>query len=274
MTKNTDAPAMVRRRRSRRAPHAIEMGTLKGFPNPPAMVRRRRSRRVRSPPQIAWLAWLVLVVPSQPALGEEPGAAATERGPATAGDAQPARPVSETVAPRTYRRRSGERQVRRRQRSAPDPRLADLAATRGKVAAVAHLHGSAPIEPAGPMAAATEHRIGIHHPDKPPQPAHPASPALAGSMGTLDESVVKEISQRKVLFRMCYESARRRGVLATRADVKWILAADGSVHDVEVVVAQDAQLANCIRAIASRPFSGTVGQDIPVAIPLLFVSAR
>jgi hypothetical protein len=124
------------------------------------------------------------------------------------------------------------------------------------------------------MAAATEHRIGIHHPDKPPQPAHPASPALAASMGTLDESVVKEISQRKVLFRMCYESARRRGVLATRADVKWILAADGSVHDVEVVVAQDAQLANCIRAIASRPFSGTVGQDIPVAIPLLFVGAR
>jgi len=93
-------------------------------------------------------------------------------------------------------------------------------------------------------------------------------------MGTLDESVVKEISQRKVLFRMCYESARRRGVLATRADVKWTLAADGSVHDVEVVVAQDAQLANCIRVIASRPFAGRVGQDIPVAIPLLFVSMR
>jgi len=36
---------MVRRRRSRRAPHAIDMGTLGGFPNPPAMVRRRRSRR-------------------------------------------------------------------------------------------------------------------------------------------------------------------------------------------------------------------------------------
>jgi hypothetical protein len=38
-------PAMVRRRHSRRAPHATVMGTLKGFPNPPAMVRRRHSRR-------------------------------------------------------------------------------------------------------------------------------------------------------------------------------------------------------------------------------------
>ena len=93
-------------------------------------------------------------------------------------------------------------------------------------------------------------------------------------MTTLDESIVKEITQRKVLFRMCYEPARRRGVTATRADVKWILAADGSVRDVEVLVAQDAQLANCIRAVASRPFAGRVGQDIPVAIPLLFVGAQ
>ena len=85
---------------------------------------------------------------------------------------------------------------------------------------------------------------------------------------------MKEITQRKILFRMCYESARRRGVTATRADVKWVLAADGGVHDVEVAVAQDAQLANCIRVVASRPFAAGVGQDMPVAIPLLFVSAR
>jgi len=73
---------------------------------------------------------------------------------------------------------------------------------------------------------------------------------------------------------MCYEPARRRGVTATRADVKWILAADGSVRDVEVAVAQDAQLANCIRAVASRPFPNGVGQDMPVAIPLFFVGMR
>ena len=99
-------------------------------------------------------------------------------------------------------------------------------------------------------------------------------PAVAAAPTTLDESIVKEISQRKILFRMCYEPARRRGVTATRADVKWILAADGSVRDVEVAVAQDAQLANCIRAVASRPFPRGVGQDIPVAIPLLFVGMR
>jgi hypothetical protein len=232
---------------------------------------------VRSPLRVAWLAWLGLVLPARGALGEEPSKAAAgteERGPATARDAWPARPFAETAAPRTSRHRHSERHVPRRRRIAPDPRLADLAVMRGKVAAVAHLHGAAPIEPAGPTAAAAEHRIRVPHPDKPPEPAQPALPAVAVSATTLDESIVKEITQRKVLFRMCYESARRRGVLATRADVKWILAADGGVHDVEVVVAQDAQLANCIRAVASRPFAGGVGQDMPVAIPLLFVSAQ
>jgi hypothetical protein len=97
---------------------------------------------------------------------------------------------------------------------------------------------------------------------------------VAAAPTTLDENVVKEISQRKVVFRMCYESAKRRGVTATRADVKWILAADGSVRDVEVAVAQDTQLANCIRAVAARPFPSGVGQDIPVAIPLLFVGMQ
>ncbi len=122
------------------------------------------------------------------------------------------------------------------------------------------------------MAAVAEHRVRVEKPGKPP--ASPAVPAVAAAPATLDESIVKEISQRKILFRMCYEPARRRGVTATRADVKWILAADGSVRDVEVAVAQDAQLANCIRAVASRPFPSGVGQDMPVAIPLLFVGTR
>jgi hypothetical protein len=165
-------------------------------------------------------------------------------------------------------------QGRRRQRTAVTPRLAGLAALSGEVAAVTHLHGSAPIEPADRMAAVAEHRVRVLKPGKPPEPAPSAVPAVAAAPTTLDESIVKEISQRKILFRMCYEPARRRGVTATRADVKWILAADGSVRDVEVAVAQDAQLANCIRAVASRPFPSGVGQDIPVAIPLLFVGMR
>ena len=119
-----------------------------------------------------------------------------------------------------------------------------------------------------------EHRVRVEKPVKPPEPEPPAAPAVAAALTTLDESIVKEISQRKIVFRMCYESAKRRGVRATRADVKWILAADGSVRDVEVAVAQDAQLANCIRAAAARPFPSGVGQDIPVAIPLLFVGMR
>jgi hypothetical protein len=124
------------------------------------------------------------------------------------------------------------------------------------------------------MAAAVEHRVRVQKPDKPPELAAAAAPGVAAAPTTLDESIVKEISQRKILFRMCYEPARRRGVTATRADVKWILAADGSVRDVEVAVAQDAQLANCIRSVAGRPFPRGVGQDIPVAIPLLFVGMR
>jgi hypothetical protein len=197
-----------------------------------------------------------------------------EPGPATDGNAPPAPSVAETAALTTDRGRFRGRHGRHRQRTGVDPRLADLAATRGKVAAVAHLHGAAPIKPARPTAAAAEHRIRVHQPDKPSEPARPAPPAVPAPTTELDESIVKEITQRKILFRMCYESARRRGVTATRADVKWVLAADGGVHNVEVAVAQDAQLANCIRVVASRPFAAGVGQDMPVAIPLLFVGVR
>jgi len=56
-------PAMVRRRQSRRAPHAIFMGTLKGFPNPPAMVRRRQSRRAPTESKpVHWTDLLAFVV--------------------------------------------------------------------------------------------------------------------------------------------------------------------------------------------------------------------
>jgi len=269
----------------------------------------QRPAGIRRVVQLAWLVWLSL--PAQGTLGEEgvPDAAPAHRTRARrAPDADsgkrtdpagtvPARGVEFAAKPKaatpaesgstavdeadpvraaaaTGADRSSRRQARRRQRTTVDPRLADLAATRGKVADVAHLHGVTPIEPAGSLAAAAEHRIRFQPPAKPNEPARPAAVPPAPAMTALDESIVKEIGQRKVLFRMCYESARRRGVLATRADVKWVLAADGSVHDVEVTVDQDAQLANCIRAVASRPFAGRVGQDLPVAIPLLFVSTR
>jgi len=209
--------------------------------------------------------------PVQPAPGP---AWPPEPGPATGQGARPAPPLVETAASTTLRDRFRGRRGRHRQRTGVDPRLADLAATRGKVAAVAHLHGAAPIKPARPTAATAEHRIRPPEPDKPREPVRPAVPVVASATTELDESIVKEITQRKVLFRMCYESARRRGVTATRADVKWILAADGGVHDVEVAVAQDVQLAHCIHAVASRPFPAGVGQDMPVAIPLLFVGAR
>jgi hypothetical protein len=104
--------------------------------------------------------------------------------------------------------------------------------------------------------------------------APPAAPVVSGDSFALDPGVVREIGQRKTLFRMCYESAKRRGVQATRADVSWILGADGAVRDVEVVVADDATLARCIRAVASRSFPAGAGQDMPVVVPLLFVGAR
>jgi hypothetical protein len=227
---------------------------------------RLRFAGAQSPLLVAWLAGLGLVLAAQGAVGEEAGGGT--------GDARTESSSTESAEVRTSRDRLGKRHGRRRQRTAVAPRLAGLAATRGEVAAVTHLHGSAPIEPADRMAAVAEHRAWVLQPDKPPESAPSAASAVAAAPTTLDESIVKEISQRKILFRMCYESARRRGVTATRADVKWILAADGSVRDVEVAVAQDAQLANCIRAVASRPFPGGVGQDIPVAIPLLFVGMR
>jgi len=167
-------------------------------------------------------------------------------------------------------RSPGKRSARRTARGPFDPRLT-LAVAHGNVATV-NLHGVAPIEPADALATTAEHRIGPEDPVQPP-PAPGPSPIQADSMA-LDQRVVKEITQRKTLFRMCYVSAQRRGVVATRADVRWVLQADGSVRDVAVEVAQDAQLADCIRVVASRPFPSGVGQEIPVAIPLLFVISR
>jgi hypothetical protein len=168
----------------------------------------------------------------------------------------------------------------RRQRSNAAPRVNGLTVMHGNVANV-DLHGAAPIKPATRMAAGAEREIGLENLNQlslPPEPqkavAQPAQTAIQTATVVLDESVVKEITQRKTMFRMCYESARRRGVTATRADVRWILAANGTVRDVTVAVAQDAQLANCIRIIASRPFPAGGEQDIPVAIPLVFVISR
>jgi hypothetical protein len=168
----------------------------------------------------------------------------------------------------------------RRQRSNAAPRVNGLTVMHGNVANV-DLRGAPPIKPAIRMAAGAEREIGFENPTQlslPPEPkkvlASPAQTTMQTATEVLDENVVKEITQRKTMFRMCYESARRRGVTATRADVKWILSANGTVRDVTVAVAQDAQLANCIRIIASRPFPAGGGQDIPVAIPLVFVISR
>ena len=129
-----------------------------------------RCLRARAPLQLALLAWLGLVLPAQRALGEGEAEAGSEPSPATAKDARPAPPLAETATRGTSKHRSTEPQVRRRARSAPNPRLANLAVMRGKVAAVAHLHGSAAIEPAGHMTATAEHRIRVQRPDKPPNP--------------------------------------------------------------------------------------------------------
>ncbi len=118
----------------------------------------------------------------------------------------------------------------------------------------------------------SERRVLLRRPESSLQPAKPAAAAPPATGGVLDENIVKEIVQRKTMFRMCYESARRRGVTVTRADVKWILSSDGNVRDVVVEVAQDELLSRCIRVVASRPFPTTGPQEIPVAIPLLFVS--
>ena len=227
---------------------------------------RPRFAGAQSPLRVAWLACLALVLATQAAVGEEAGS--------RAGEARTSLSLAGNSARRTCRDRLGKPHGRRKLRTAADPRRAGLAALSGDVADVTHLHGAAPIEPASRVAAGAEHRVRVQKPDKPPEPARSAGHAVATAPTTLDESIVKEISQRKILFRMCYEPARRRGVTATRADVKWVLAADGSVRDVEVAVAQDALLANCIRAVASRPFPRGVGQDMPVAIPLLFVGTR
>lgn len=165
-------------------------------------------------------------------------------------------------------------QPRKRKRTKAQTRLTGLAAMAARIATRANLTGAGTFEAPRDMGNTRERRILVRRPEPTPQPVKPVAAPPPASVGVLDENVVKEIGQRKTMFRMCYESARRRGVVVTRADVKWILSPDGSVRDVVVEVDQDDLLARCIRVIASRPFPTTVDQEIPVAVPLLFVSEQ
>lgn len=162
----------------------------------------------------------------------------------------------------------------KRTRTKAQARLSGLAVMAARIATEAKLRATGTFEAPRDMANPSERRVLVRRPEAAVQPVKPEAAPPPASMGVLDENVVKEIVQRKTMFRMCYESARRRGVTVTRADVKWILSSDGSVRDVVVEVAQDELLSRCIRVIASRPFAVTVPQEIPVAIPLLFVSER
>jgi hypothetical protein len=163
-------------------------------------------------------------------------------------------------------------QPRKRTRTKAQTRLTGLAAMAARIATRANLTGAGNFEAPRDMGNPRERRILVRRPEPTPQPVKPVNAPPPASVGVLDENVVKEIGQRKTMFRMCYESARRRGVTVTRADVKWLLSPDGSVRNVVVEVEQDDLLARCIRVIASRPFPTTVDQEIPVAVPLLFVS--
>ncbi len=163
---------------------------------------------------------------------------------------------------------------RRRARTRAQARLAGLAVMAARVANQANLAAAGTFEAPRGMGSSSERRVLLRRPEPIPPAIEPDVASPPASMGVLDESIVKEISQRKTMFRMCYESARRRSVMVSRADVRWILSPDGSVRDVVVEVAQDEILARCIRVIASRPFPATLPQEIPVTIPLLFVSER
>jgi hypothetical protein len=162
----------------------------------------------------------------------------------------------------------------KRNRTKAQARLSGLAVMAARVATQAKLRGAGTFEAPRGMVNPSERRVLLRRQEPTVAPVKPEAAPPPASIGVLDEGIVKEISQRKTMFRMCYESARRRSVMVTRADVKWILSPDGSVRDVVVEVAQDALLARCIRVIASRPFPTTVAQEITVAIPLLFVSER
>ena len=143
-------------------------------------------------------------------------------------------------------------------------RLTGLAAMTARIASQTKLGASGTLEAPRDMGTPDEHRIV-------PRRSGPEAAPPAAKIEALDQNIVKEIAQRKIMFRLCYESALKRSVNVTRADVRWILSPDGSVRDVVVEVEQDERLAKCIRAVASRSFSTTVPQEIPVSIPLVFV---
>lgn len=205
--------------------------------------------------------------PEKPALPPEPPRA-------EAPTAEPVADTSDFVQGQDPQAFMAQPSPRKRTQTKAQARLSGLAVMAAQIATRAKLTATGTFEAPRDMANPSERRVLPRRPELTVQQPKPEAAPPPASMGVLDENVVKEIVQRKTMFRMCYESARRRGVTVTRADVKWILSSDGSVRDVVVEVAQDELLSRCIRVIASRPFATTVPQEIPVAIPLLFVSER
>ena len=104
-----------------------------------------------------------------------------------------------------------------------------------------------------------------------PKPTQPSKPEDQVALDPLDQIRV-EIRGRLPAFQACAEAARRRtGLEMRRLQATWFIAADGTIKELKIHDAPDAQLATCLVRAGSRPFSNPPGMDLAIPTPIVFV---
>jgi hypothetical protein len=104
-----------------------------------------------------------------------------------------------------------------------------------------------------------------------PEPALPSKPENRIALDPLDQIRV-EIRGRLPAFQACADAARRRtGLELRRLQATWFIAADGTIRELKIHDAPDAQLAACLTRTGSRPFSDPPGMDLTIPTPIVFV---
>ena len=104
-----------------------------------------------------------------------------------------------------------------------------------------------------------------------PKPTQPSKPEDQVALDPLDQIRV-EIRGRLPAFQACADAARRRtGLEIRRLQATWFIAADGTIKELKIHDAPDAQLAACLTRTGSRPFSNPPGMDLTIPTPIVFV---
>jgi hypothetical protein len=105
-----------------------------------------------------------------------------------------------------------------------------------------------------------------------PPPVAPANPEVITIEADVLGRIRMEIKSRLPYFQACADAARRRGAPdVRRLQATWVISDDGSIKQLRLEGASDAQLATCITRMGGRAFPVSPGTELTIPTPIVFV---